>query len=267
MEVRSLGLRTDLMLRKMAGSVITDCGSHVVVRTPGSFDFWWGNFLLVGAAPKWWDLDQWVAAFAAELPEAPHVIVAVDGTDGHVADADGLSRHGLTAHVDRVLTATRLTASRPPVDAVIRPLRGDGDWGEATRLRFGPATSCEPVDPRRMRVAEYRARKLVEYRRMCEAGHGAWFGAFVDGRLASALGLFSEGSGVARFQSVETHPDYCRRGLASALVHHAGTWALNDGDTRALVIVANPDYHAIGIYRALGFTDAQSQIYLSRVAL
>ncbi len=62
---------------------------------------------------------------------------------------------------------------------------------------------------------------------------------------------------------METHPDARRRGLASALVHHAGRSALGNGVT-TLVIVADPGYHAIGIYRALGFVETETQVQLTR---
>jgi predicted GNAT family acetyltransferase len=86
---------------------------------------------------------------------------------------------------------------------------------------------------------------------------------FEDGRLLSSLGIVSDGSGLARFQSVETHPAARRRGLASALVHHAGKAALDRGAKR-LVIVADPEYHAIGIYRSLGFVESETQVQLTR---
>jgi ribosomal protein S18 acetylase RimI-like enzyme len=62
---------------------------------------------------------------------------------------------------------------------------------------------------------------------------------------------------------VETHPDARRRGLASALVHLAGMTALDAGaDT--LVIVADPSYHAIDLYRSVGFADRETKVELTR---
>ena len=47
MEIRSLGLRTDLVLLRLGGSVVEHHDDHVVVRTPDNPTYWWGNFLLV----------------------------------------------------------------------------------------------------------------------------------------------------------------------------------------------------------------------------
>ena len=41
MEVRSLGYRTDLAILTLEGSQVTDCGDHLVIRTPGNPDYWW----------------------------------------------------------------------------------------------------------------------------------------------------------------------------------------------------------------------------------
>jgi ribosomal protein S18 acetylase RimI-like enzyme len=90
-----------------------------------------------------------------------------------------------------------------------------------------------------------------------------WFGAFEHGMLRAALGIVSDGSGLARFQMVETHPDARRRGLASALLHRAGSAALDAG-AETLVIVADPAYHAIDLYRSAGFADRETKVELTR---
>lgn len=258
MEIASLGYRTDLMLRGMGGSQISDRGSHLVIRTPGNPFYWWGNFLLLRESPAVGEWPGWVAEFAREFPEAAHVSLGLDGTDGKVEDAEGLRALGFDVLVDTVMTASALQPlrARPPVE--IRPLRSDGDWSQMARLRV--AMSEGPPDPA---LAEFAQAKTAEYRRTAESGRGAWFGAFIDGEMRCGAGLFSDGQGLARFQSVETHPDFRRRGLAAALVHELGTWGLAHLADQ-LVMVADPDYHAIALYRALGFEDTERQVLLQR---
>jgi ribosomal protein S18 acetylase RimI-like enzyme len=110
------------------------------------------------------------------------------------------------------------------------------------------------------------ARRVAAYRALCEAGHGTWSGAFVDGRLRCAAGVFSAGTGLARFQNVETHPAFRRRGLASAVLLTAGEHALRDANTHTLVIVADPEDDAMRLYQALGFarTELQAQLQGTR---
>jgi predicted N-acetyltransferase YhbS len=62
---------------------------------------------------------------------------------------------------------------------------------------------------------------------------------------------------------VETHPGSRRRGLASSLVHRAGSAALEAG-AETLVIVADPAYHAIDLYRSVGFADRETKVELTR---
>ena len=69
---------------------------------------------------------------------------------------------------------------------------------------------------------------------------------------------------LARFQTVETHPDHRRQGIGAAVVHAAGRHALDVLGTAQLVIVAETEADAIRIYRRLGFEDAQRQVMLER---
>jgi len=247
-DVRSLGFRTDLMLRRMAGSDIEEHTGYLVVRTPANPGFWWGNFVLFAGPPTGTDA---LAVFAAEFPGAAHVAIGVDGTDGILGDA--FVDLGLTVEVNSVLTAEQLRAPSP--GPTVRPLSTDDDWSQAIGLRLACYYETPTPDER-----QFTELQVIEERRLCEAGHGTWYGAFVEGRMRSGAGLFREGD-LARFQSVETHPDFRRRGLASAVLSHA---ARREPGARALVIVADPDDQAIRLYRALGFAEAERQIQLYR---
>jgi GNAT superfamily N-acetyltransferase len=262
MDVTSLGFRTDLMLRRMTGSAVEDHGSHLVVRTPANPGFWWGNFLLFGRPPGPGDGARWAGLFAAEFPDAAHLALGVDGTEGALGDPAERERLGVTSEVLTVLTSSRpAPPARPEPQAVLRPLTGDDDWAQAVELRLACTPELAGL-PDHRRFAEW---KTAQARALCEGGHGVWFGAFADGRLLAGAGLFGDGGGLARYQDVETHPDARRRGLASHLVHRAGRWALDRfGAGTVLVIVAEPDYHAIGIYRSLGFADTEQQVQLTR---
>ena len=95
-------------------------------------------------------------------------------------------------------------------------------------------------------------------------GAGSWFGAFLEGRMVSGMGLFSDGNGLARFQSVDTHPDARGLGLAGTLVHHVSTYGLSTLRAKTLVMVADPGYHAIRIYRSVGFENTETQVQIER---
>jgi ribosomal protein S18 acetylase RimI-like enzyme len=262
MQVRSLGYRTDLMVRRLAGSQITEGDGHLVVRTPRNSSFFWGNFLLFPSAPAPGEIRRWLDLFAAEFPRADHVAFGVDGTEGPLKMTPELDDAGLTIDSGTVLTAQGLREpAQPPTDGTARPLRTAPDWEQAVELRVALGESEGSTSPEHRTFLES---SVAEARHLVDLGHATVFGAFVDGRLCAYLGLVSDGGPVARYQSVETHPDYRRQGLASDLVYRAGLHGLEDRGARTLVMVADPVGPAIGLYRALGFSGEEQQAELLR---
>ena len=256
MQVRSLGYQTDLMLRRLAGATVSDRGDHIVVRTPANPGFYWGNFLLIdppqGASGRW--LDE----FAQEFPDVDHVAIGVDGVDGDTGDVSELTDAGLDLETSVVLTAASLTSpSRAPA-CEVRPLATDADWEQMVTVRL------EVDEDTSHRHREFVERKAVEARRLMHQGHGIYFGAFVDGVVRASLGIVTDGNGLARYQAVETSPGHRRQGLASAMIVAAADAAITQLGAKKLVIVADPDYVAIDLYRALGFNDNERQVQLQR---
>ena len=255
MEVRSLGYRTDLAILAFEGSQVTDRGDHLVIRTPDNPDYWWGNFLLLR------DLrpgsgGSWMAKFAAEFPDARHMALGLDEPDIRAVDPGEFPEMAMEHNA--VMTATSVHAPpRPNTEATFRTLEGDADWRQSLELAAA-VHAGEPGGD-----ARFLSAQLAAKRALTEAGHGAWSGAFLDGTLVSQLGLITVETGLARYQSVETHPAARRRGLAGTLVWHAGATALTGG-TRILVMVAEPEDAAIRVYRSVGFTVTEPQLSFSR---
>jgi len=260
MHVSSLGFRTDLALLTSSGSVVEDRGTHLVVRTPANPTYYWGNFLLLAEAPVPGGEREVVAAFRTEFPEAGHVSIGIDRPDLTPEAHAAFEAAGLTVDVASVLTATGLVAPRE-VDGEVRELRSEEDWESRARLSW----AIEDRDDEESHLRFARGRNVQE-QLLVAAGRGARFGVFVDGEVVSTAAAFITEDGVARFQSVETHPDHRRRGLAAAAVHAAGQYALDRLGARTLVIVADDDGEAIGVYRRLGFADAERQLMLERRA-
>ena len=258
MHVSSLGFRTDLALLTASGSVVEDRGTHLVVRSPDNPSYFWGNFILLAQPPVPGGEREVVGAFHTEFPLADHVSIGIDTADLSDEARAAFEAAGMTVDDATVLTASSLVAPRE-VEAEVRALETDDDWEARARLsqQLYPQTSEEAF-------MTFARKKNVQERRLVDAGRGTRFGAFVDGTLVSTAGAFVTEDGVARLQSVETHPDHRRRGMAAAVVHAAGQHALDRFGVRTLVIVADTDGEAIGIYRRLGFADAERQLMLER---
>jgi ribosomal protein S18 acetylase RimI-like enzyme len=262
--VTSLGFRTDLALLELGGSVIEDRDDYLVVRTPHNPTFWWGNFLLLPAPPPPDDTPQWLATFASAFPEARHLAFGFDGVDGTVADLAGFAAAGLSVEASTVMTAQDVhPPDRPNEAATCRVLSSDDDWLQQIELRI----ACNDSDPDDTAHRTFATAHTNTMRALMAAGHGAWFGAFVEGRLLCSMGLFSTAPGIARFQSVETHPEARRQGLATTLVHYASMYGFDELRAHTLVMVADPEYSAIRIYRAVGFTGTQTQLQADRAPL
>lgn len=265
MEIRSLAFRTDLALLRLAGSVVEDRGSYVAVRTPANPTFRWGNFDLLAGPPPAEEVARVLARYDEDLPDGDFRTFGVDGT---TEQADALAP--LVAAGPRIERATAMTATptdlrppaRPHTEVELRPLVSDDDWAQ----RVEHAVAVDEADPEgngegyRL-FAERRARSD---RALVEAGHGAWWGAFLDGRLVCTMGIVDAGDGLARYQNVETHPEHRGRGIAGTLVHRVATYAVEERGARTLVMVADPDYLAIRVYRSAGFRDTETQTLLEQ---
>lgn len=248
MELQSLGFRTELALLEGSGTEVVDRGTHLVVRTPDNPTYYWGNCLVLPTAPRADEVDGWVEEHRREF-SAPHVTLGIDVTNGK--GLKPLRKAGLHVDLVQAMAAEAVVPpSRPASDLVARRLAGDDDWDQLVDLTL----AGEEDDPHLTR--EFVQRKTDSYRHLVESGQGHWWGAFVDGNLASGLGVFRAGPGLARYQSVKTHPDARGRGLCGTLVHHAGVDALASLEATTLVMCADPSYSAIRIYRSVGFRDA-----------
>ena len=248
------------MLLGLQGSVIEQRAGYQVVRTPANPTFHWGNFLLLDGPPAPGTVSSWTNTFAREFPGAEHVAIGVDSTRGGAGDQAELAAAGLEADRSTVLTAAATTPPpRPNETAQFRVLESGADWAAALDLQeavhsYGDAEGWQG----------FNGRRLLAMRQMQARGFGAWFGAFLGGRMVSGLGVFGDGSGVVRFQNVDTHPEHRNKGLAGTLVHEASRYAQEEMTAQTQVIVADQTGTAVRIYRSVGFRDAETQVQLQR---
>ena len=149
--------------------------------------------------------------------------------------------------------------AHPNLEATYRALESDSDWARSIELTLACNDEYEPVGHR-----TFVERRVASNRALVEAGHGSWFGAFLDGALVSQMGLVTAGPSLARFQTVETHPAVRGRGFAGTLVHHTSRYGFDTLGAETLVMVADPEYLAIRLYRSVGFSDSESQLQAER---
>lgn len=263
-EIRSLAFLTDLALLRLAGSTVEDRGQYVAVRTPANPTFRWGNFDLLASPPAADKVPGVLMRYDADLPDGDFRTFGVDGTTDQVAALAPLVDAGLQIDTATVMTATSVHAPpRPHRSVRCRVLVTDDDWAQRVEV----SVAVDAADPDSSDGAGYRTfaeRRAVADRELCKSGHGAWWGAFVDDRLVASMGLVDAGARLARFQSVETHPDHRGQGIAGTLVHRVAAYGFDEIGARTLVMVADPAYLAIRVYRSVGFADTEMQTMLEQ---
>lgn len=263
MQLRSLGLRTDLIFHRFEGEV-TDRGRYLVVRTPSNPTYRWGNLLIFDAPPGPGDFGRWTERFETEVgrpPEVMHRVFGWDSVDGEPGEVATFLEAGYKRETSVVMAASTLNV--PPKynrNLEVRPLETDADFAAHLDLHV---LCRDPTEDE----AGYRAfeeKKTASYRQMIRAGLGRWFGAFSDGRLVGDMGLFTDGK-LARYQAVVTHPDHRRRGICATLLYEVGRYGLGPMGARTLIIVADDAYFAKNIYASVGFVPRERQMGLEWV--
>jgi GNAT superfamily N-acetyltransferase len=259
-EITALGLTTDLMMLRLGGSAIDDHGDHLVVHTPTNPNFWWGNFIALPEPPPAADVPGWLDAFARYFPEAGHRAFAIDRA-GPVAEwIEPWTAAGLVYDAGTALVASQVhEPPRPNREATYRMVRTEADWDALVDLKCANNDDHEAESYR-----AFATTSVQGIRRLVDAGHGQWFGAFLGDDLVSTMGLFTDGHGVARYQAVDTHPQARRQGLAGTLAHHVGLWGLTELGAEQLVILADTHGEAIAVYRSIGFVDTEPAHQLDR---
>tara|TARA_Y100001958_G_C21242409_1_gene570721 strand:+ start:2948 stop:3745 length:798 start_codon:yes stop_codon:yes gene_type:complete len=260
-KVRSLGRRTDFIFAGFSGS-IEDKGSYTLIKTPRNPGYHWGNYIVFDRAPKPGDLAEWKALFDKEFPyysEPHHYVFTWDTEVNDKGEFQEFLEDGF--EFDSAVVLTTKTLKEPPhinEDIFIRKIESDSDWEEVIKLQ----TLC--ADPKFLNdyYEDFKRSQVSQYRKMSQAGKGNWFGAFIDGQMVGDLGIFSEGS-IGRYQNVGTHPDFRRRGICGTLVYKAGLIALDEFGIEALVMEADPEYHAARIYESVGFVRSEINYSLS----
>ncbi|MCX2865462.1 GNAT family protein [Paucibacter sp. PLA-PC-4] len=252
----SLGWQTDLIFARFDGLVVerADC---LVVRTPTNPLFYWGNCIVLPEAPHDADLAHWLNRFDQEVGqhtrESGHVAIGFDTRSPQAA------LPGWLAAGFEVFGTAQLSLSEPQLREPTKTLGGAFrfalvDLSDPAQRRAAVTLQCESNDSgfEPVNYRQHRERQMARYAAMQAAGLGGWFGIWHGDELVADCGLFRHGA-LGRFQHVGTHPAWRRRGLCSALIQGVSRHGLAGMGLQRLVMCADPDDVAIGIYESVGF--------------
>jgi ribosomal protein S18 acetylase RimI-like enzyme len=230
---------------------------YVLVRSPSNPTHHWGNLLFFPEPPGRADGARWEAAFEAEFADDPavrHRTVAWDTSDGSVGRAreEFLPRgYELQQTVGLIASPSQIRPhARENRDVEIRsPAPGDEElWDRVLELQVATREEIYEEESYRM----FRRRRLDDLRALFRNGRGAWYVGLDGDEVVGSCGVVVTG-GRGRFQAVDTAEAHRRRGICSRLVVEAAHDAAERHGAERLVIAADPDYHALGLYESLGF--------------
>ena len=247
----SLLTQTDLDMAAVDG-VVDSLESCIQVRSPENPGYYWGNYLLLPAAPQADQLEAWIERFRDQFqndPEVKHVLLRWDGAPLSASAHAGAIALGMTEDSGPAMIATRL--SNPEnLEVEVRQLDFEGEFDRIEHLN----QQCDPNESGGSAQYQlFKKRIRQSWRQRVRAGLATWWGAFLDEQLVGQCGMVSCSDRLGRYQAVETHPDFRRRGVCSTLVSRVGQHALKRGGCRALLLGADGEGPALGLYRRLGF--------------
>lgn len=256
--ISSLVWATDIDVLEQ-GHVLERREGYWVVRSPTNPTFWWGNFLLFDEAPAAGDADRWEALFELEfaaVSDVTHRSFAWDRTDGVMGEAEAeLAARGYELERSTGLVALPAEIdqhARANADVVVRALDPDCDerfWEQVIAVQIAQDLGqFEDLEYHR----EFIRRRQHNLRGLFKAARGAWYVAVLGDEVVGSLGIVVTGRR-ARYQNVDTVKAHRGKGVASRLVVDAARDLMSHHQIDHFVIVADPDYHAIGIYESLGF--------------
>lgn len=251
MEVKSIAFKTDLLFPEFGGQV-TDRHEYIKVETPNNPRFFYGNYLLFSSPPKKESYAQWVSLFKKEFGHnkaISHMTFCWENEKGVESHTGEFVKNDFVVEESVVLTANEVKLPRKyNTEIKVKPIVTNREWDKVIENQVMSKKFEFAADE----YFHFKEQQFSAYRKMSDAKLGEWYGAYIDGQLAGDLGLYFAGS-VGRFQAVETNPFFRRQGVCSTLLYEASKLAFEEWKLRELVLVADPEYHAVNVYQDVGF--------------
>ncbi|MBL1434944.1 MAG: GNAT family N-acetyltransferase [Rhodobacteraceae bacterium] len=256
MEISSIGFLSETLFQRYNG-IVRDLGDCFEVRTPESYDFWFGNYLLLAEPPDAQVIEGWIARFEAIFADAPAVRHKClqwldDGRDTGAMQLE-FKRLGWKFDQTSVLSATMSKAVRHvPNGLSFREITDVDGWSKV--LEHHVLTRPDGFTADLYRV--FKSKRLQMFRTLITAGNGHWYGAFKGTDLVADMGIFHR-EGISRFQEVSTHPDHRRQGICAALVHYVSSEEQAARRGNQMVILADRGEPAERVYKSLGYAEIE----------
>ncbi len=262
MEIKSLGIKTDLHINKFSGDVI-DRGDYLVVYTPSNPGYWFGNYIIFDKPPQKNDFQKWRGIFIKEIYEknkSEHMLFRWDTVTGEKGILTDFRKNNFAMDEDVLLSATKI--NKPlhyNSDITIRILKTKDDWEMSiqNQILCNDKSTGESLADHEV----FKRKQMHEYCLMCEQGLCKWYGVFIKDLMVADMGVFLV-DGVGHFQDVGTAPEFRRRGICGTAIYEISNALLDSKKINTMMMTADENYHAARIYESVGFKPSERSVCL-----
>lgn len=232
-------------------SQIKEKRNYIVVRTPSRPDYFWGNFIILrDRIDTQIKFQRWIDIYSDEFDTFDSFkTFAFDCVDGNIGDEEIFAAFDFSLYKNKGLVTD---AVHPPPHLNANFEFKIVDVESEIEALIEVHTNDEWPLPKELEKP-FLKQQFESLLKLQQKGIGKRFGAYVDGKLAADLGIYTMGE-IGRFNNVATHQNYRRQGLCGALMYLSSDYALANMGVKKLVIEAAEDYHALRIYESVGFT-------------
>jgi putative acetyltransferase len=246
--------RSDLHLIEMHGQ-IEELDGLVVARNPDNPGRYWSNFLLLERTPEASELEhrlEQARRIFDEMEGNQHLLLRWDGDPLDTEAEARASKLGLRWDGGLEMRAAELEDVTTEKIRV-QPLDLQRDWEAILRLN----RLCDSTEG--SGDASYDDFKAGVRRAWKAWNATTWWGAFIGQEMVGQCGMVLCPGQMGRFQAVETHPGFRRRGVCSTLISTVGRHVLHREGCREVLLGADLEGPALALYQRLGFQKGQRQ--------
>ena len=260
----NVGIATDVRLARIDGSVYAR-KDHIVVRIPHIPLWLWGHRLIYPNPPGVGDFERWEENYCQVFEghqEPTQRSFSWDGVDGEPGVEQPFLDAGYRSLNHVILKGNEFNRPTQANQSItVRPLATNAEWADMVDCAYD-------ANVKKRDLPGYRAdimRMFTRYRRLCEANHSLWFGAFDGDRLVGTLGIFGWGT-LGRYQGVIVREEYRGQGVGRQLVFESTQQAQSELGIRDFIIGTGNDSSPQRLYEDVGFQVIQRERGLVRRA-
>ncbi len=250
--IRTLCNRLALQRQAARGS-IEECPGYLVVRTPESPTFWFGNYILVRDRLESGSLPLWESRFASAFgPECGHRLFIVDTPDGNPGPVEDFREAGYDLDLTRSMVF-RVPSAGWRAESVPRPELLPEELDDAGMEELlAIAIETQESDPKPGVNMDFLCNQSRLHRNLVRMDTAKCFALRIEGRLAASV-LYIIAGREALIENVQTIPMYRRQGLCRTLLLRSMERLVARGI--GLFALEPVDSYAEMVYRRLGFTE------------